>query len=360
MNTVLIMAGGTGTRFWPLSRRKHPKQFLNLIKDNKSMLQLTYDRINKFVDDQQIFIATNKLYVEQIKKQLPNLVEENIIVEPYKRNTAPCIGLAAIYISKKFPESTITVLPSDHLIKNNEKFLQVLGSSVEFAAHGENIITLGIKPNKIETGYGYIHLGKKVYQTNNDDIYKVKEFTEKPDYKKAQKFYEDGMYYWNSGMFVFKSSTILSKFESRLPQIYKSLHKISKAIGTQDEKTTIDKEFFSMENISIDYGILEKDTDIYVVPAQLGWNDIGSWTALEDINKKDNVKNIVKSKHLGLDTNKSIIYNENNDKIITTIGVDNLIIVNTEDAILVCNKNNAQDVKKLKDLLNKKGLDKYL
>lgn len=360
MNTVLIMAGGTGTRFWPLSRRGYPKQFLNLVEDDKSMLQLTYERINKFVEDKQIFIATNKLYVKQIKKQLPSLSEDNIIIEPYKRNTAPCIGLAAVYITNKFPKSTITVLPSDHLIKDNETFLRILNSATKYAAQGENIITIGIKPSKAETGYGYIHLGERVSQINGNKLYKVKEFTEKPDFKKAQKFYEDGMYYWNSGMFVFNSETILSKFKRYLPDIYNSLQKISKAVNTEDEKAIIDREFSSMENISIDFGILEKDTGIYVIPAKLGWSDIGSWTALEEINDEKDLNNIVNSKHIGIDTNKSIIYNDDKEKIITTIGIDNLIIVNTEDAILVCNKNNAQEVKKIEKILKEKDLDKYI
>ena len=360
MKTVLIMAGGVGTRFWPLSRKDNPKQFLRLTDDDKTMLQCTVDRVKEMVDIDKVFIATNDRYVEKIAGQLPELPRENIIVEPCKRNTAPCIGLASIYINQKYPDSTMVVLPSDHVIKNNNNFINILESASSFAQKGENIITLGIKPNRPETGYGYIHLGDKVHKENGNEIFKVKEFTEKPDLEKANEFLKRGDYYWNSGMFVWKTETILNKIKEHLPDIYSSLEKIAEAIGADNEEQVIEEEFTCMTGISIDYGVLEKEKEIFVIPADFGWNDVGSWTALGEINKKDEKDNVinVNSDHIGINTNDSIIYSE--DKLVTSIGVDNLIIVNTEDAVLVCNKDNAQDVKKLRKLLKDKGLDKYL
>lgn len=358
MKTVLIMAGGAGTRFWPLSRKDNPKQFLKLTSDEKTMLQCTVDRVKEMVDINQIFIATNNLYVDKIANQLPKLPRENIIVEPCKRNTAPCIGLASLYINNKYPDSTMVVLPSDHVIEDNDSFIDILDSAINYAEKGQNIITLGIKPNKPETGYGYIHLGNKIENIKGNNIFKVNKFTEKPDYQTAARFYEDGDYYWNSGMFVWKTKTILNKIETHLPDIYESLQKIADAIGASNEEEVINKEFSCMNGISIDYGVLEKEKDIFVIPANFGWNDVGSWPALSEINKKDKFDNTINSEHVGIDTTDSIIYSE--DKLVTSIGVDNLIIVNTKDAILVCNKNNAQDVKKLREILKDKGLDQYL
>jgi len=358
MKTILIMAGGAGTRFWPVSRKENPKQFLKLTDQNMSMLQCTVNRVKEMVEIDQVFIATNNLYVDKILEQLPELPEENIIVEPCKRNTAPCIGLASLYIERKYPESTMIVLPSDHVVENTETFKEIINSAASYAYKGENIVTLGIKPNKPETGYGYIHFGKKVQKVENNNIFRVKKFTEKPSLEKATRFFEDGNYYWNSGMFVWKTETILNKLKEHLPEIYKNLKEISKSIGKPEENEVIDENFSCMNNISIDYGVLEKENDIYVIPADFGWNDVGSWTALSEINEKDENDNIINADHVGIDTNDSIIYSE--DKLVTSIGIDNLIIVNTEDAILVCNKDNAQDVKKLRKLLKEKGFEKQL
>lgn len=358
MKTILIMAGGAGTRFWPLSRKEKPKQFLNLTDQNMSMLQSTVDRVKEMVEIERVFIATNNLYVDKITEQLPELPEENIIVEPCKRNTAPCIGLASLYIERKYPDSTMVVLPSDHVVEDTESFKNILNSAASYANKGENIVTLGIKPDKPETGYGYIHLGDKVQEVEDNSVYKVQEFTEKPNLEKATRFFEDGKYYWNSGMFVWKTETILNKLKEHLPEIYNNLKEISRSIGKQDESEVIDEKFSCMNNISIDYGVLEKEKDIFVIPADFGWNDVGSWTALSEINEVDENNNLINSDHVGMDTNDSIIYSK--DKLVTSIGVDNLIIVNTEDAILVCNKDNAQDVKKLRKLLKDKGFDNYL
>ncbi len=358
MKTVLIMAGGEGTRFWPLSRKSKPKQFLKLADDEKTMLQLTVERVMELVDINKIFIATNGRYINRIIEQLPALPEENIIEEPYKRNTAPSIALSSLYINRKYPDSTMTILPSDHIIKDNNKFLGVLDSAMAFVQKGTNIVTLGIKPDHPETGYGYIKLGTKAGTSEGNDIFKVKEFTEKPDLKTANIFFEGDNYYWNSGMFIWKSSTILKKIEKYLPKIYNSINKISKSIGEDNEKDIIKEEFKKMDSISIDYGILEKDNEIFTIPVDFGWNDVGSWAALSEMKEGSCEDNVIKADHLGINTKRSIIYSQ--DKLITTIGIDNLIIVNTEDVVLVCNKDNAQDVKKLREFLKKKGLHKYL
>jgi len=358
MKTVLIMAGGEGTRFWPLSRKSKPKQFLKLADDEKTMLQLTVERVMELVDINKIFIATNGRYINRIIEQLPAIPEENIIEEPYKRNTAPSIALSSLYINRKYPDSTMTILPSDHIIKDNNKFLEVLDSAIAFVQKGTNMVTLGIKPDHPETGYGYIKLGTKAGTIEGNDIFKVKKFTEKPDLKTANVFFEGDNYYWNSGMFIWKSSTILKKIEKYLPEIYNSINKISKSIGEDNEKDIIKEEFKKMDSISIDYGILEKDNEIFTIPVDFGWNDVGSWPALSEMKEGSCEDNVIKADHLGINTKRSIIYSQ--DKLITTVGIDNLIIVNTEDVVLVCNKDDAQDVKKLRELLKKKGLHKYL
>lgn len=359
MLTALIMAGGSGTRFWPLSRKDKPKQFLKLNNSKKSMLEETAARINKLVPAEQIFVATNKLYKSEINKQLADIPEENIIVEPQKRNTAAAVGLSSVIIENRFPNSTMIVLPADHLIKEEERFIKLLKKAVMAASIGENLLTVGIKATRPETGYGYINCGKKLFDIDGEQIFKVDNFAEKPDLDTAKKFLKSGNYLWNSGIFIWKVNNILANFEKHLPDLYLSLEKIRNFLGKDSEKEMIEKEFKKMKKISIDYGIMEKTEDIAVIPAAIAWDDIGSWPALSRIKETDALNNIKEAEHYGIDTKNSIIYSDS-DKIIATIGIDNLIIVNTDDAILICDKKRAQDVKKIRNILAEENLDKYL
>jgi len=355
MITALIMAGGEGTRFWPLSRKDNPKQFLKLNNNQKTMLQETVERINELVPIEQVFIATNAAYQEAIKNQLEGIPLENIIVEPMKRNTAACIGLSSVVIENKYPGSTMIVLPADHLIKDEKKFVDILSKAIMTAATGKNLVTLGIKPTHPETGYGYIHYGNHLHTIDGDQVFEVQNFTEKPDLDTAKKFLEKGNYLWNSGMFIWQLDSILYNIEKYLPEMYESLLKIKKALGTDLEKKVIKNEFEQMESVSIDYGIMERADDIFVIPSSFGWDDLGSWPALERVKKVDNDGNVVIGKHYGIDTTNSIIHSPN--KVVTTIGLDDVVIVDTEDAILICDKKRAQEVKEIRNILAEDGLE---
>lgn len=358
MITALIMAGGEGTRFWPLSRADRPKQFLNLADEKKTMLQITVDRISEIVEADKIFVATNVRYKKSIMEQLPAIPEENIIIEPYKRNTAPSIGLSSMYIDKKYPGATMLVLPADHLIKDKERFLDIVEKAVMVAAKGDNLVTMGIKPTHPETGYGYIHFGECYHTIDNNQIYRVKEFTEKPDYDTAEDFFKSGQYLWNSGMFVWQVETIMKKIKTHLPDLYDALERMKKALGTDRESKVIKSEFEALEGISIDYGIMEKAENIFVIPGSFGWDDLGSWPALERVKRVDENGNVIFGKHYGIDTEGSMIHSS--DKVVTTIGMKDVIIVNTEDALLVCDKKRAQEVKQIRNKLKEDGMDNCL
>jgi len=358
MITALIMAGGEGTRFWPLSRKDHPKQFLKLNDNQKTMLQETVERINELVPLEQVFIATNEAYQKAIKKQLDGIPEENIIVEPMKRNTAACIGLSSVVIEDKYPGSTMIVLPADHLIKDQKRFVDILRKSIMTAATGKNLVTIGIEPTHPETGYGYIHFGDQLHTIDGDQVFEVRNFTEKPDLSTAKEFLEEGTYLWNSGMFIWQLSSILANIETHLPEMYESLERIKDALGTDLSQKVIKDEFEKMQSVSIDYGIMEKADDIFVIPGSFGWDDLGSWPALERVKKVDADGNVVIGKHYGIDTTNSIIHSPN--KVVTTIGLDDVVIVDTEDAILICDKKRAQEVKEIRNILEAEGLEDCL
>ncbi|MDI3547431.1 MAG: mannose-phosphate guanylyltransferase [Halanaerobiales bacterium] len=358
MITALIMAGGQGTRFWPLSRTHKPKQFLKLTDDQKTMLQSTVERIKGLVPPEQIFIATNENYREPIREQLTEVPAENIIIEPLKRDTAPSIGLSALYIDRTYPGSTMIVLPADHLIKDEKRFISTLQKAVMVAATGKNLVTLGIKPTHPETGYGYIHYGELCHTIDDEEVYRVKAFTEKPDIATAREFLKKGTYLWNSGMFIWQVESILEKIKLHMPDLYGSLKRIGQALGTDLEKKVIMEEFKGLEAISIDYGIMEKAGDIYVIPGDFGWDDLGSWPALERVKKVDDNGNVIVGKHYGIDTKDSIIHSPN--KVVTTIGLKDIVIVDTEDAILICDKKRAQEVKEIRAILEENGMEECL
>ena len=345
MVSVVIMAGGKGERFWPKSRINMPKQFLSLTDDGKSMIQHTVERLKGLVKEEDIYIVTNELYEGLVEKHIPCIPKENIIIEPVARNTAPCIGLAAVHISRKKLDSKMIVLPADHLIKFNEIFLDTLKTALDVVGEGDNLATIGITPNYPETGYGYINFKKGDTLRNIKNVYEVLKFEEKPDLEKAKEYLASGQYLWNSGVFGWKTSTILNNFEKYLPKIYKGLKIIEESIGTKDYEKTLKDEFFKIPSESIDYGILEKAQNIYVIPGNFGWDDVGSWLSLERINKTNQDGNVINGNVISIKTSNSII--QGADKLIATIGLEDIIIVDTEDAILICNKDNTQEVKEV-------------
>jgi mannose-1-phosphate guanylyltransferase len=359
MNLVtVILAGGGGTRFWPLSRQNKPKQLLNL-SGNDIMLNDTILRYQDVIPLQNTVIVTNQTQAELLSKILINQVpRENILKEPVGRNTAACILYAALFIRKKYGDAVMAVLPSDHYFTDVEGFRDTLRKTCETAVTTGKLLTIGIKPTFAATGYGYIRFSKDGGEGLPSSVYPVNEFVEKPAFEKAQKYVASGSYLWNSGMFVWQVSVIMDNFKRYLPRLYKSMMEIYNYLGTEKEAEYIAKIYPELQNISIDYGILERSDEVLVIPGDFGWNDVGSWDALGAIFPPDENGNIVKANYLGINTKNSIIYG--NDQLITTINVDNLIIAATHDAILVCPKDQAQSVKDLVELLKEKGMKEYI
>lgn len=353
--TALIMAGGKGERFWPRSRVSLPKQFLSLTDDGKTMIQLTVERISPLVNIEDVYIATNKNYKELVKQQLPGIPEENILCEPVGRNTAPCIGLGAAHVAKKYDDATMIVLASDHLIKNNEIFTETFTQACEVAEKGENLVTIGITPNYPETGYGYI---KYDQNTKEGSAYAVEKFVEKPVLEVAKEYLADGHYLWNSGMFVWKVSTILNNFKKLLPESYAALMKIKESVGTADEEAVLNKEFMNLEAESVDYAIMEKADNIYIIPGNFGWDDIGSWLAVGRIKKTDDDNNVVNGNVVTVNTKNCVI--EGADKLIATVGLRDMVVVDTKDATLISTKENAGEIKKVLAKLRETGKNQYL
>lgn len=353
--TALIMAGGKGERFWPKSRQNLPKQFLSLTNDGKTMIQLTVERILPLVELEDIYIATNANYKHLVMEQLPGLPEQNILCEPIGRNTAPCIGLGAVHIHHKYEDAIMMVLPSDHLIKFNDIFAETLSNACDVAEVGNNLVTIGITPNYPETGYGYIKADKSAVLKKS---YSVDCFVEKPNYEVAKSYVESGDYYWNSGMFIWKISSILSNMQTFMTDTYEGLLKIQSAIGTPEEDTVLKEIFPNFVSDSIDYGIMEKASDIYLIPGNFGWDDVGSWLAVERVRGTDDHGNTLSGNVVTVDTEHCTI--EGHKRLITTVGLKDLIIVDTEDALLVADKMVAGDIKKLLAQLREKGKDTYL
>lgn len=353
--TALIMAGGRGERFWPKSRKNLPKQFLSLTGDGRTMIQLTVERVLPLVDMQDIYIATNRSYKALVSEQLPELPEENILCEPVAKNTAPCIGLGAVHIAKKYEDAVMFVLPSDHLIKYNTMYLDALRCASEVAEAGDNLVTLGIMPDYPETGYGYI---KFQPDARKGVAFEVERFVEKPDLETAKQYLATEQYLWNSGMFIWRISTILHNMEKYLPETYAGLCRIRDAIGTSEENEVLEKEFALFKSESIDYGIMEKADHIYTLPGSFGWDDVGSWNAVERIQPANEFGNVVHGNAVTVDTKRCII--QGNEKLIATVGLEDIIIVDTDDALLVCEKGDAGEIKKVLENLKICNRTEYL
>ena len=358
MISVVIMAGGKGERFWPKSRMNMPKQFLSLTDDGKSMIQHTVERLKDLVDIQNMYIVTNEIYKDLVLEHIPDIPKENIIIEPVAKNTAPCIGLAAIHIAKKNPDSKMIILPSDHLIKFNEIFIDTLKIALDVVEKGDNLATIGITPNYPETGYGYINFTKGESFKDSANIYEVLRFVEKPNLEKAKEYLTSGEYLWNSGIFVWKASTILKNFKEYLPEIYEGLQKIGESINTGKYEEVLKKEFPNLPSESIDYGIMEKAKNIYVIPGNFGWDDVGSWLSLERINKTNQDGNVITGNVISIKTKNTII--QGSDKLIATIGLEDIVIVDTDDVTLICHKDNTQEVKEIINNLKICNRNEYL
>lgn len=357
MECIVIMAGGRGERFWPKSRVRKPKQFTDLTGKG-SMLLLTYQRVSQMVDPDRIFVVTGRDYKDITREHLPDLPEENIIVEPQGRNTAPCIGLAAVILEKRFPGATMVVVPADHLIKEEDLFIKTLKTAVGVAGSTNGLVTVGIRPTRPETGYGYLKTGAEIPAGPGHKAYKVSCFEEKPKREKARQFLSDGGYLWNAGIFVWKLPVILNAFKTHLPDIYAGLVKLGSALNTADYPAVLEEVYPTFQKISVDYGIMEKVDQVFTVPGEFSWDDAGSWRALERIFGTDSDGNVLRGNVLALDTANSII--ESGGRLIAVIGAEDLVVVDTEDITFICRKDETDRVQELLGLLSSQNLEKYL
>ncbi len=355
---AVIMAGGSGTRFWPWSRKKTPKQLLK-ITGQDTMISQTVDRIISEIPPENVLVVTTAPLADGIKEELPQIPAKNIISEPFGRNTAACIGLAATIISNRDTNAIMAVMTADHIIEPSELFLKSLKCAEKLASESNTLITFGIKPEGPSVNYGYVQRSENAVNLHGFTFYDVKCFTEKPDRTTAEGFVKKGNYYWNSGIFVWSVSTILENINVLMPELSQGLEKIGQSLGTSEELEVIYNEYEKFEKISIDYGVMEKASNVKIIEANFNWDDVGSWLAIERLNDPDQNNNTILGKHCGLNTQGNIIIGDN-EHLITTINVSDLIIVNTKDVTLVCNKNNAEDIKKLTDLLKEKGHSSYL
>ncbi|MCX5849747.1 MAG: mannose-1-phosphate guanylyltransferase [Deltaproteobacteria bacterium] len=356
---AVIMAGGRGTRFWPRSREKKPKHLLDIISE-KTIIQETIDRIKPLINLSNILVVTGKKHSRALIKQLPEIPSRNIIIEPEGKNTAACIGLAALHIQKIVSDDTMVVLPSDHAIADSRKFIAVIDAAAKVAAQEDGLVTIGIKPSSIQTGFGYIERSEYFQHIADEEVFRVKSIREKPDFQQAQAFIQNGNFYWNSGMFIWKASTILKEIARLLPDLYAGLIKINEALDSPDEAAVMPRVYRKLKSISIDYGVMEKADNVFMLQGDFGWSDVGSWDALWEISAKDNKDNVLTGGGSAIfeDTEGSLVYSPK--KLVALIGVKDLIIVETKDALLICKKGCSQDVKKVVEILEKKQLKKYL
>ena len=341
-NFCVIMGGGIGSRFWPFSRKTQPKQFLDFFGTGRSLLQQTFDRFKKIIPTENILVVTNALYADLVQKQLPELKPEQILLEPARRNTAPCIAWASYHIRALNPNANIVVAPSDHLILKETEFLTAIEKGLAFVAEDNKLLTLGIKPNRPETGYGYIQIAENV----GDNFYKVKTFTEKPELELAKVFVESGEFYWNSGLFMWNVNSIIKAGEDLLPELAAKLEPGKDVYGTPDEKKFIEENFPACPNVSIDFGVMEKADNVYVSLGDFGWSDLGTWSSLYDLSSKDEDKNVtLKCSSLLYNSKDNIIALPEN-KLAVVEGLEGYLIAESDNVLLICKKDEEHAIRK--------------
>lgn len=371
--TAVIMAGGSGERFWPLSRMKKPKQLLALLSE-KMMIEESIDRVSGLIDAEDIFIITSKLLLEPIREALPHIPKENIIAEPYKRNTAPCLALAAGFIAAKYQNDykeeniSVAVLTADQDIKPEQGFKNTVSFILDFVEKGNSICTIGIPPNRPETGYGYVETDSKFQSTTECEIKKVIAFREKPNLETAKEYCSSGLHFWNSGMFFFRLDYFVDSLKLHLPEVgnqidtIKSKYNGKTSTAFESSYEGIDEVFKNFPDISIDYGLMEKAENVYTANALFDWDDVGSWDALDRVISKDDSGNVSEGINAVVDCNNSIIINKstNEQMVIGAIGLDNFVVVVTDDSVMICPKEKVQDVKKCVQNLKANDLHKWV
>lgn len=356
-NYVAIMAGGIGSRFWPVSRTDMPKQFLDILNTGKTLIQWTYERFAQFIPPGNIFVVTNHLYRDQVAQQLPALPADNIVCEPSRKNTAPCIAFISYKILKQNPAANIICAPADHLVMDTLAFHKVCLEALQFVDNHPALITLGITPTRPDTGYGYIQ-----YETQRvaDNVYKVKTFTEKPNLELARTFLQSGDFLWNAGIFVWNVKTITGAFRKHLPEVNELFEPELASFNTPQEKQVIEIIYSQCTNVSIDYGIMEKAHNVYVIPANFGWSDLGTWASAYENLEKDYLGNAVTGKNvLVMDATRCMI-RAPHDKLLVVQGLDDFILIDTPDVLLICKKENEQQIKDYVAEVKRNKGEKYL
>lgn len=351
---VVIMAGGVGSRFWPRSKQEEPKQLIRIFGDN-TMIQDTVNRLDGLVKMENVLVITNQIQQPKVIEQLKDVPKENIIAEPFGKNTAACIGLASILIHKKSPNAITIILPADHLIKDKIEFQETIKKAASFADTSDSLVTIGIRPTRPETGYGYIQF---IDNEVANGIYKVQTFAEKPNLSTAKRFVESGDFLWNSGMFIWKTSTILNEILTYLPELHEGLLEIEKAIGTDKFDEVLTNVYGQLANVSIDYGIMEKSSKVFLTKGEFSWSDVGSWEEVYQLSAKNNDGNSEFGDVYTENTLDSYIFSPK--KFTAVVGLENIIVIDTKDALLICNRENAQDVKHIVDYLKMNKKDELL
>ncbi|HEX9871521.1 MAG TPA: mannose-1-phosphate guanylyltransferase [Candidatus Tectomicrobia bacterium] len=349
---AVIMAGGQGTRFWPRSRRKLPKQLLSIVGE-RTMLEETVARISPLIPAERTLVVAGEAYGHLIRECLPQLPEENFLFEPVGRNTAACVAWAALWVRQRAPEGVMAVLPADHLIRNESEFLQVLHTATMVAQPLNRLVTIGIQPTHPETGYGYIRVSQDRFQVEGRHVFRVAQFVEKPSRPNAEQFLAEGTYVWNSGMFVWRADSIWFEVCRHLPQLAQDLEPVA-AMTHADTLTDVLKDIYPrLPAVSIDVGVMERAQDVWVVPADIGWSDVGSWRALGELLTADAQGNVVIGEQRGIETSGCFIHSPS--KLVATIGLTDLVVIETDDVLLICPKERDQDVRKLVELLEREG-----
>lgn len=350
------MAGGIGSRFWPVSRTNYPKQFLDLLNTGKTLIQQTYERYKKLVPEENIYIITTTEYVPIVKKQLPQVKEENILGEPSRKNTAPCVAYISFKLLRKDPLANLVVAPADHLVLETDEFIKTSKKGLAFVSHNNAFITLGIKPTYPNTGYGYIQ-----HETTAaaPDIFKVKTFTEKPSAELAKTFMASGDFLWNAGIFIWKVKNIITAFEKHLPEMYEVFAAEKEKFNTEEETNAVVQIYPQCTNISIDFGIMEKADNVYIIPSSFGWSDLGTWNSAWESMEKDYLGNAVTGKNVMImDATKCIVHAPDN-KLLVLQGLDDFIVVDTKDALLICKRDQEQEIKEYVAEVKRNKGDKY-
>src|SRR4030095_5313102 len=354
---VAIMAGGIGSRFWPMSRTNYPKQFLDILGTGKTLIQQTFERYAKVVPEENIYVVTSSEVLPLVKKQLPEMPEENILSEPFRKNTAPCLAYISFKLIKKDPKACMVAAPSDHLILEIDEFVKTTRSALNFVDHLNSFVTLGVTPTYPNTGYGYIQ-----HDTIEaaPGIFKVKTFTEKPNIELAKTFIASGDFLWNAGIFFWKVKNILTAFEKYLPEMYEVFASEKDKFNTDEEKEAIEQIYPQCTNISIDFGIMEKADNVYIIPASFGWSDLGTWNSAWDNMERDYLGNAVAVKNVMImDANKCMVHVDDG-KLMVLQGLDDFIVVDTKDALLICKKDKEQEIKEFVAEVKRNKGDKYL